>query len=753
MLEISLFNPSQSLGLQKRRLSEWKIFSLFFAASFIGVSLRSLNWFTAIPGDLVDPRLNSIFLEHVYSWFLGRTPSLWSAPFFYPFENVLAFSDNHLGSVIFYAPWRLLGFGREMAMALWIAIGCALNFLSAYWVLRRLSFSALASGAGAFLFASSLPTLGEPDHAQLIYRFATPLSFYYFWLAIGNINRTSISNTSASNLYQPALLGWSLLWATEQLYCSIYLGIFLAYLLLATAIAQLALAPKGYLRNLWESWQGTQTRSKLIGITLSMVSLVAITALLLKYRMVVKDYGYSWSIDEILSMLPRLTSYLIADRSSISAFVGASVDNIAWRAPHQLFIGIGPAIAMIFGLIFTWNKTQLSFLDEPSRSIKYLSKVATLTLALLFIITISIADHSIYFYLLKLPGINGLRVVTRIILVMLLPLSILVAIAAQYVQLQIFLRPPQKLIQRNLSIAVFTIVICIESLFCQIPTTAFSAWQQRIDTIHTLLPSALAPDAILFSTQKLNEWDYMTGLDTMILAQDLGLPTLNGFSGQSPPGKVYRGPDRCYAELDRLQAYVQFRHPDPEQVQALAKRVVVLNTDQLRPRPNFAMASIEPGQWIDFSNRVTDADRPIEFICGWSHPDTWGRWSTRAIAKLAVPLPARIADDANAPPPKTIIVKVRALIDAQHPQQKVDIWVDGFYQKSVVLKNGGEQLNTIDVTIPPGTDKYLLLEFRLPDRMSTKTLDTQFKQALGGTLNTPPDDREPAIGIVSIQFQ
>ncbi|WP_216292238.1 hypothetical protein [Polynucleobacter sp. 15G-AUS-farblos] len=638
-------------------------------------------------------------------------------------------------------------------MALWIAIGCALNFLSAYWVLRRLSFSALASGVGAFLFASSLPTLGEPDHAQLIYRFAIPLSFYYFWLAIGNINQTSSSDSNVSNLYRPALLGWSLLWATEQLYCSIYLGIFLVYLLLATAIAQLVLSPKGYLRNLWKSWQITQTRSKFIGIALSTVSIIGIATLLLKYLMVAKDYGYSWSTDEILSMLPRLTSYLIADRSSISAFVGASVDNIAWRAPHQLFIGIGPAIALICGLIFTWNKTQLSFLDEPSRRIKYLGKIASFTLVLLFIATISIADHSIYSYLLKLPGINGLRVVTRIILVMLLPISILAAIAAQYVQLQILLRPPQKLIQRNLSIGAVTILICAESLFCQIPTTPFSTWQQRIDTARTLLPNSLDPDAILFSTQKLNEWDYMTSLDAMILAQDLGVPTINGFSGQSPPGKVYRAPDRCFTEIDRLQAYAQYRHLDPEQVQALAKRIVVLNTDQLRPRPNFGMASIEPGQSIDFSNRVKDADRPIEFICGWSHPDTWGRWSTRAIAKLAVPLPTGIADNANTPSAKTIIVKVRALIDTKNPQQRVDIWVDGFYQKSVVLKNGGEQLNTIDVTIPPHTDKYALLEFRLPDRISTKILGPQFKQVLGGTLNTASDEREPAIGIVSIQFQ
>jgi hypothetical protein len=755
MIKMPLFTNSKSLAPEGWGGPEWKVFGLFFGASLL-ITLRSLGWFTAIPGDLVDPRLNSVFLEHVYGWMVGRWPSLWSPLFFYPFENVLAFSDNHFGSVIFYIPWRILGFSREMSMALWIAIGCILNFLSAYWVLRRLSFSALACGAGAFVFASSLPTLGEPDHAQLIYRFATPLAFYYFWLAIGQKVNASDNVGNQASSYQPALLGWALLWTAQQFYCSIYLGLFLVYLLIAATIAQLLLSPKGYLRLLWQSWQVTAAQSKFVTVALSTLSAIAIGALLLKYRMVSKDYGYSWSMDEILSMLPRLTSYLVADRSILSSFVGSWVSNISWRHPHQLFIGIGPATALAFGLVFAWNKTQLSFLDEPSRSLKHLGKVASITLLVLMITTVSVNDFSLYHYLLKVPGIDGLRVVTRIIFVMLIPMCILVAIAAQYVHHLLSLSSPHRSIRHQIVILSLLVLICIEAIFCVIPTKTIASWQERIHTLRTLLPDPTKPlpaDAVLFTTQKLNEWDYLTGIDTMILAQDLGVATLNGFSGQSPPGRAYKEPDRCYSQADRLGAYARFRNASPEVIDQLAKRIVVLNTDQLRPRPNFAMASIEPGQIIDFSNRVKDADRPIEFVCGWSHPDTWGRWSTRAITKLAVPLPARIADNANAPAPTTLVVKVRALVDPKHPEQRVDVWVDGFYQKSVALKNGGEQLNTIEVTIPPGTEKYLLLEFRLPDRVSTKALDPDLKKALGGTLNVPADDREPAIGIVSIQFQ
>jgi hypothetical protein len=388
MIKMPFFTNSKSLALEDRGGSEWKVFGLFFGASLL-ITLRSLGWFTAIPGDLVDPRLNSVFLEHVYGWVMGRWPSLWSPQFFYPFEHVLAFSDNHFGSVIFYIPLRLLGFNREMSMGLWIAIGCILNFLSAYWVLRRLSFSGLACGAGAFVFASSLPTLGEPDHAQLIYRFATPLAFYYFWLAIGKKADALEDASNQATSYQPALLGWALLWTAQQFYCSIYLGLFMVYLLIATAIAQLLLSPKGYLRLLWQTWQMTPAQSKWIAIALSTLSAIAIGALLLKYRMVSKDYGYSWSMDEILSMLPRLTSYLVADRSILSSFVGSWVSNISWRHPHQLFIGIGPAIALACGLVFAWNKTRLSFLDEPSRSLKHLGKVASIVLLLLLIVRLS----------------------------------------------------------------------------------------------------------------------------------------------------------------------------------------------------------------------------------------------------------------------------------------------------------------------------------------------------------------------------
>jgi len=69
-----------------------------FFCWFFGYIMHTTDWLRAIPGDLFDARFNSVILEHLYQWVRGEVPKLWSPAFFYPFENVLAFSDNHFGS-------------------------------------------------------------------------------------------------------------------------------------------------------------------------------------------------------------------------------------------------------------------------------------------------------------------------------------------------------------------------------------------------------------------------------------------------------------------------------------------------------------------------------------------------------------------------------------------------------------------------------------------------------------------------------
>src|SRR5512137_326545 len=68
-----------------------------------------------VPGDLGDARFNNYVLEHFYRFITGLTGDYWNAPFFFPFQRTMAFSDNLLGSAPFYALFRWAGL--DMATA------------------------------------------------------------------------------------------------------------------------------------------------------------------------------------------------------------------------------------------------------------------------------------------------------------------------------------------------------------------------------------------------------------------------------------------------------------------------------------------------------------------------------------------------------------------------------------------------------------------------------------------------------------
>lgn len=177
----------------------------------------------SFPGDLGDTRLNQIILEHLFKWISGQESDLWSLKFFWPYTGSLAFSDNHFGSMVFYAVWRFVGFFREASFNLWFCTGVILTLIACFVVLYRIGLSAAGAAAGAFIFTLSLPMLAHEGHSQLIYRFPIPLAIF-----------------SLLKYFDSKKIEWIAQVATYtalQFLCSIYLGVFLSYLLVAISIA------------------------------------------------------------------------------------------------------------------------------------------------------------------------------------------------------------------------------------------------------------------------------------------------------------------------------------------------------------------------------------------------------------------------------------------------------------------------------------------------------------------------------------
>lgn len=530
---------------------------LLFGIGIFGYVLRAVDYFNAVPGDLGDARFNSVILEHLFQWITGRVQHLWSPPFFYPFENALAFSDNHFGSSIFYIILRLAGLQREVAYDVWFVIGNCLNFLTAYVVFHRMGFRTSASAAGAFVFAYALPVLPKEGHAQLVYRLAVPLAYGALWELL-----------STKRLY---LLWRVIFWTAIQFYCSIYLGVFLIYLLGATFLGSLILERRD---KIFSAMRESLSRERLGRICLSFgVSLfcsLSVAWLLYHYYLVGSTYGFNRSQKEIFAMLPRLSSYLLSDGVRLSSWIGRSLDGIPMRHEHQMFFGFGVWIIALYGIV-------ASRLEQAHKEV---CKIAGISIVLLFVLTLNINGISAYYILANIPGFRAIRAVSRVVLVMLLPVSLMVAVGFE----ELLVRAREFAWGKRLFLVMMGFALLgAEVISYQTLNTPIRDWIERQAALRAHLPETVPEQPLLFATSKASEPFYFAELDAMILAQDMGVATLNGYSGNCPPG--YLIPDACISYLNRIYGYADFHNIPRTSMDKMATRMVLLSPEPCEHEP------------------------------------------------------------------------------------------------------------------------------------------------------------------------
>lgn len=525
----------------------WPV-ALLLIIGLYGYALRAIGFFEDIPGDLGDARFNSVVLEHVYRWAIGHASSLWSAPYFYPFPDVIAFSDNHFGSSPVYILFRGIGLDRELAFASWFLFGCVANFFAAYWALRRIGLTRFGSGIGAFVFAFALPALPREGHAQLIYRFAIPLCFAYF---IDLLRTRDVHYARQVCIF----LAW-------QFFCSIYLGIFLTYLLAATMLAYLVMRsgwslPAGLVHSVRNSpWQKT-----LWTVLVAVASGAAVASLLYKYHNVSQAYQFVRPVAEVSTMLPRPGSYLLAEGASLTSWLGRYVDAIPMRHEHQLFFGFAVIALAALGFAASWI----------GRSHSTLGRNASIVLLMLFAGTLFVGGHSLYVLVLQVPGLGAVRAVTRIVLVMLLPMGILAGIGGQW----LLARVAGDSLSKAIAASLVLVLLCgVEIMSYHSNKTPIAVWRERQHVLQSMWPAGTPRDSILLVTKRMSEPRHFAELDGVIFAQDHGLDTLNGYSGNFPPG--YLEPFPCLTTDFRVRSYLRFSRQPQSAADGYLSRLKVL---------------------------------------------------------------------------------------------------------------------------------------------------------------------------------
>lgn len=545
-----------SWGLQNNAQNLFP-FLLFLSLGLFGSSLVAVDWFSAVPGDLGDSRFNSVILEHLYGWVQGRWNSLWSPIFFYPFEYVLAFSDNHFGSVAPYILLRSIGFSREQGFICWYLIGIVLNYISTYYVFRRIGLSGFSAAAGAFVFTFSLPTiLSQEMHAQMVYRFAVPLAFLGVWNLFNEKSHVHLRTI--------------FIWTAIQFYCSIYLGLFLVYFLLIFSLVQLALEKK-MVHEMFSMLFGKDSRiNKYKTFALIIIATACIAYLFIEYKLISSEYHLTRSRDSLSSMLPTLGSYLIGDVSIWTDFFGRWVVDVPARHEHQLFFGLGVTITFIYGLVTIFNPKNI-FFNASQSHLRDVGKAASYTILILFFMTLRIGDWSVYKIIAYIPGMQSIQAITRIILIIALPFALIVAIACESLIAR-FQKKHFKMQWHYYLLIVF--FISFEALTSSHYRTPIDDWIARIEPLKQSLGVVDLSNKTIFVTSKKGEAFYLAELDGMILGQDLGIPAINGYSGNMPPG--YISPEQCDSYQARLRGYGQFRNVPLSAINSMEKQVLVL---------------------------------------------------------------------------------------------------------------------------------------------------------------------------------
>ena len=145
--------------------------------SMLGLGLLMVGWpmlstgFERVPGGPADARLVHYTLEHGHRFVMQREhhTSFWDPPLFFPARGVATYTDTMVSFLPFYSPWRWIGLSPVGAFQAFVLTIFILNFLAAFWSLRRLlEVSTVAAGVGAFFFAFAAPRLGNVLHPQML---------------------------------------------------------------------------------------------------------------------------------------------------------------------------------------------------------------------------------------------------------------------------------------------------------------------------------------------------------------------------------------------------------------------------------------------------------------------------------------------------------------------------------------------------------------------------------------------------------
>jgi hypothetical protein len=463
--------------------------------------------FTVLTGDFTDSRLLTYLSEHGWRW-LCRQPQhsdLWSPPIFYPAANAAAYSDVLIGCLPFYAPWRLLGLAPDTSFVLALMAAATANYAAFYLLLRRpLGLAAVPAAAGAFLFAFASPRLAHVGlgHLQIQTQVWSVLVAYALCRLFGPPGR---------------LPTW--LWAVAlpvaavmQLYASFYLGWLLAWALLLLALAALVL-PSCRPRLI------AGLRAHLLPLTAGALLAAAPLAWLASHYLAAARQVGGYTPEDVARALPDPSIWFYRGPDAWFGEVPL-LEAVGVRPPKgwpglEMALGVGP-LTTVLAAVGLWRAR-----GRPYLAAALLASAAAVVLMTALWLPGEEAPLALYRLLVPyMPGGRAVRAPGRVVFVLL---------AVYGLGLALFLQG------RRAWVVAVVAAVCVLEQGRRVSAFDRAEMRDRVADVvrgvsgrRPFFVGRLAPGEAVSPHCKLH-------VDAMLASLELGVPTVNGYSGNEPP--------------------------------------------------------------------------------------------------------------------------------------------------------------------------------------------------------------------------
>ena len=507
------------------RVAPWCLWVLGLLTAFRPTLRSGFALLQIGPGD---PRLIEYMLEHSWRFLLQRPlhTSLWNAPFFYPIEGVVAYTDPLIGAVAPYALFRLIGLAPGPAFQLWMMACLSLAFLAVYLLLTRgLGLGRWASAVGAFLSGFGIARVSTLNNPQLS-------TFFFGLFALVTL---AGALTSAGPSRAPRWIAATAGLLALQAWSAFYPAFFFA-LLLAIAGAISLLLPACRERLL-----GLVRRHPVACIASASAAGLALLPLALAHLAALDQVGWrEWRTVEL--RLPPPQSWIFPGQHNwIYSRLGLIRRFEFPASGFQFSNGLG------------WVTTLVSAWGLWVERRRPVVKLTLLTTAVVIVLVTAWPGVGSLWTVVwhTVPGARAIRYPARI--------GMLLAIAGS-IGLACALDRNRGRVPRAVLVAVALVCLFEQQHFLRgYDDEAYRAAVRRIaDRVDPGCEAFyLRHRGVAGRTSEGVERDRYTQLAAMWVGLDSGVPTLNGFAGNTPSGWAlendrYRGQDP--SAIDRAVA-------------------------------------------------------------------------------------------------------------------------------------------------------------------------------------------------------